>query len=72
MQDKNKIRWGRERINNHTHAPSETKCEISKVRANIKTRATETQDSAQAILERELGEESEAAVIKLPALHHIR
>ena len=61
-----------ERINNHTHAPSETKCEISKVRANIKRKATETQDLAQAILERELGGESEAAAINLPALHHIR
>ena len=36
-----------ERINNHTHAPSETKCEIAKVRANIKRRATKTQDPAQ-------------------------
>ena len=44
-----------ERINNHTHAPSETKCEIAKVRANIKRRATETQDPVQVILRRELG-----------------
>ena len=72
MQGKNKIRWGSERISNHTHAPSETKCEISKVRANIKRRATETQHPAQSILERELGGESEATAIKLPALHHIR
>ena len=61
-----------ERINNHTHAPSETKCEIAKVRANIKRRATETQDPAQVILGIELGGISEAAAINLPALHHIR
>ena len=35
-----------ERIINHTHASSETKCEIAKVSANIKRRATETQDPA--------------------------
>ena len=57
-----------ERINNHTHAPSETKCEIAKVRANIKRRATETQDPAQVILGIELGGISEAAAINLPAL----
>ena len=39
-----------ERINNHTHTLSETKCEIAKVRENIKRRATETQDPAQVIL----------------------
>ena len=61
-----------ERINNHTHAPSETKCETAKVRANIKRRATETQDLAQVILGIELGGILEAAVINLPALHHIR
>ena len=61
-----------ERINNHTHAPSERKCKISKVRANIQRRATETQDPAQIILGRELGGISEAAAINLPALRHIR
>ena len=61
-----------ERINNHTHAPSEAKCKIAKVRANIKKRATETQDSAQVILGIELGGISEAAAINLLALHHIR
>ena len=60
------------RVNNHTHTPSETKCEIAKVRANIKRRATETQDPAQVILGIELGGISEAAAINLPALHHIR
>ena len=61
-----------ERINYHNHAPSETKCEIAKVRANIKRRATETQDPAQVILGIELGGISEAAAINLPVLHHIR
>ena len=31
-----------QRINNHTHAPSEKKCEIAKVRVNIKRSATDT------------------------------
>ena len=57
-----------ERINNHTHTLSETKCEIAKVRENIKRRATETQDPAQVILGIELGGISEAAAINLPAL----
>ena len=61
-----------ERINNHTHAPSETKCETAKVRANTKIRATEIQDPAQVILGIALGGISEAAAINLPALHHIR
>ena len=52
-----------ERINYHTHAPSETKCEIAKVRANIKRRATEIQDHAQVILGIELGVILEAAAI---------
>ena len=60
------------RINDHTHGPLETKCDIAKLRANIKRRATETQGPAQVILGRELGGISEAAAINLPALHHIR
>ena len=59
-----------ERINNHTHARFETKCEIAKVRANIKRRATETQDPAQ--VGTELRGTSESAAINLPVLHHIR
>ena len=61
-----------ERINNHAHAPSETKCEIAKVRPNIKRRATETQDPAQVILGIEFGGISEAAALNLPALRLIR
>ena len=41
-----------EQINNQTHAPSETKCNIAKVRANIERRATETHDPVQIILGR--------------------
>ena len=52
--------------------PFETKCDIAKVRANIKRRARDTQDPVQVILGRELGGISEAAAVNLPALHHIR
>ena len=61
-----------EQIMNHTHAPSETKCEIVKVRANIKKRATETQDPAQVTLGIEPGEISEEAAINLPTVRHIK
>ena len=61
-----------ERINNHTHGPSETKYDIAKIRANIKRRATETHDPAQGILGIEFGGILEAEDINLPALRHIR
>ena len=38
-------------INNHTHALFETKCQIAKVRTNIKRRAIETQNPGQVKLE---------------------
>ena len=41
-------------------------------RANIKRRATETQELTQVILGRELEGISEVAAINLPALNHIR
>ena len=43
-----------------------------KVRANIKRRATETQDPTQVILGRKLGGISKVSVINWPALHHMR
>ena len=49
-----------------------SQCDIAKVSANIKRRATGTQDSAQVILGRELGGISKAAAIHLPVLYHIR
>ena len=61
-----------DQINDHTHAPSETKCETAQVRANTKRTATETQDPTQVILGSELGGISEGAAINLPALHLIR
>ena len=64
------IFWYKLMITSRT--PFETKCDIAKVRANIKRRARETQDPVQVILERELGGISEAAAVNLPALHHIR
>ena len=39
-----------ERNNDHTHAPTETKSDIAKIRVNIKRRATETQDPNHVIL----------------------
>ena len=55
-----------ERINDLTHAPFEKKCGMTKVRANIKRRATHV--PAQVILGGQLGGISEAAAINLPAL----
>ena len=34
-------------INEHTHAPSPTNCELTKIRANIKRKAETTQDTTQ-------------------------
>ena len=56
----------------HTHPPSQTNCEVSKVRAGIKQRATETVMKNQQILAEQLGKISEGAAIKLPLLENLR
>ena len=59
-------------INEHTHGPSTTKCEISKVKANIKRKALTTQETAQQILSAELINVTPTAVANMPKLANIR
>ena len=51
------------RINTHTHPHSQTNCEVAKMRARIKHRATETVTTNQQILAKQLAGISEGAAI---------
>lgn len=61
-----------ESVNEHSHPPSHTQCEVSKVKAAIKRRATTTNETSQQVLAAELAGVSAAAAANLPALHHMR
>ena len=43
-----------EQVQEHNHAPSTTRCELTKVRASIKRKASTTHDATQQILGTEL------------------
>lgn len=53
-------------VNQHTHAPSNIKCETTKVKANIKRRATDTLDPPRHILAGELGVCPDPVAVNLP------
>ena len=55
-------------LNEHTHPPSQTKCEVTQVKVGIKRRATETRDNARNILAVEVGNISQAAAVNLPSM----
>ena len=61
-----------EQLNDHTHVPSITKCEITKVRANLKRKATTTQETPQQILGAELTNVTAAAAVNLPNLSNLQ
>ena len=61
-----------EQLNDHTHVPSTTKCGITNVRANLKRKATTTQEPAQQILGAELTNVTAAAAVNLPNLSNLR
>ena len=61
-----------EEINEHTHVPSAINCELSKVRANIKRKASTTQETAQQILGTELTYITDAAAVNLPSVTNLR
>ena len=61
-----------EELNEHTHVPSTTKCEITKVRANIKQKASTTQETAQQVLGTELTNATAAAAENLPNLSNLQ
>ena len=55
-------------IHKHTHAPSQTECQVTKVKASIKRRAKETEETTQQILGTELRNISHGAAANLPLL----
>ena len=60
-----------EQTNQHTRPPSQTNCEVVKVRAGIKQRATETVMTNQQILAEQLGGISEGATTNLPVVENL-
>ena len=55
--------------NAHTHPPSQTKCEIAKVKANLKRKAETTHDTSRQILAAELQNIPEDAAVNLPSMN---
>ena len=60
-----------EQTNQHTHLPSQTNCEVAKVRAGIKRRTMETILTNQKDLAEQLGGISEGEVINLPVVENL-
>ena len=59
-------------VNEHSHPPCQTQCEVASVKCAIKRRAENTNDTTQQVLAGELGTISPAAAANLPALSNIR
>ena len=57
---------------NHTHAPSQTNCEVVRIKSSIKDRPEETLDSPQQFLAAALSIALEAASVNLPKLFRLR
>ena len=61
-----------ESINEHSHPPTQTQCEVAAVKSAIKRRAETSNETTQQVLAGELVGVSDAAAANLPPLHHIR
>ena len=59
-------------IHEHTHAPSQTECQVTKDKAGIKSRAEETEETTQQILGTELRNVSDGVAANLPSLEILR
>ena len=59
-------------MNEHTHAPSQTEVEVTKVKSRIKRKATTTLETPQQILGTELRNISEGAAASLPGISTLR
>ena len=59
-------------LNEHTHLLSQTKIEVKKVKARVKERAENTNDTSQQILGAELQNINESTSVNLPALNNMR
>ena len=61
-----------DQVQEHTHAPSATRCELTKVRASIKRKASTTHETTQQILGTELANLTPAGAVNLPNLSNLR
>ena len=61
-----------EQVQEHTHAPSATRCDLTKVCASIKEKASTTHDTTQKILGTELANLTLIAAVNLPNLSNLR
>ena len=61
-----------EQVQEHTHAPSATRCELTKVRESIKRKASTTHGTTQQILGTELANLTPTAAVNLPNLSNLR
>ena len=59
-------------VNDHTHPPTPTQCEVTRVRAGIKRKAETTQDTTQQILAAGMHGISESAAVNLPSLNSMQ
>ena len=60
-----------EQVNEHTHPPSATKCETTKIKENIKRRARDSLDNPREIVSAEVQNVSEAVAVNLPSLDNL-
>ena len=61
-----------EQRNEHSHPPSQAKCNITKTKVNLKRKVTETMDTTRQILPAELGNVSEVVAVGLPSIESMR
>ena len=61
-----------EQTNEHTHPPSETNCEMARVKAEIKRRAETSNDTSRQILAGELGGVTETTIVNLQPMETLR
>jgi hypothetical protein len=59
-------------VNEHTHQPSNSNCEVVRLKSLIKDRSEQTRDNPQQILAETLANASETAATSLPRIEHLR
>ena len=61
-----------DQVNKHTHAPSQTEVEVTKVKSRMKRKATTALETSQQMLGTELRNISEGAAASLPGVSTLR
>ncbi len=61
-----------DRVNDHTHAPNQTKVAVAEVRATMKRRAETTLDAPHRIISEGLAHASAAVAVNIPRMENIR